>query len=65
MVLATFHPYNMLTKSAKFMWQNRMVQSEEIISTNPMKCLKFMSNMSSACTDIFRLCKQGHGNNCQ
>lgn len=65
MVLATFHPYKMLMKSAKFVWQNRMVQSEEIISTDPMKCLKFMSNMSCACTDIFRLCKQGHGNNCQ
>jgi len=55
----------MLIKSAKFVLQNRTVQSEEIISTNPMKCLKSMSNMSSVCTDIFRLCKQERGNNCQ
>jgi hypothetical protein len=65
MVLATFHPNKMLMKNAKFVWQNRRVQSEEIISTNPMKCLKFMSNMSRVCTNIFRLCKQVHGNNCQ
>ena len=57
-VLATFHPNKMLMKSAKFVWQNRKVKSEEIISTNPMKCLKFMFNMSSVCKNIFRLCKQ-------
>jgi hypothetical protein len=51
--------------NAIFLQHSKMKQSIKIISTNPMKCLKLICNVTSVYKTLHRFCNKIYGNKCK